>query len=245
MVLGKEGCVATLATILSSVPKTHWAKIKFIMEVLALLTKASKPLSHTHLAPAVLSIIPSLFFSLCSQIMSVRSVAEERMPKWVNRGRIYEREKRRVTWELFVYGASSAEWLGRCWEAEERVKGARPEMVRILLALDITKHWRQPFPPSPCSTAFTHDLRVLLVLQTQMSPAPNLCPSFSEKIKITLSTKIRYFPFPIYEASKLLFVLILTALFCIMVSAYFQHHCAITRKFLANNDTQAFPRNIL
>lgn len=40
MMLGKEGCVATLATILSSVPKTHWAKIKFIMEVLALLTKA-------------------------------------------------------------------------------------------------------------------------------------------------------------------------------------------------------------
>ncbi|KAG0714549.1 Cytosolic carboxypeptidase 1 [Chionoecetes opilio] len=39
MVLGKEGCVATLATLLSSVPKTHWAKIKFIMEVLALLTK--------------------------------------------------------------------------------------------------------------------------------------------------------------------------------------------------------------
>lgn len=40
VVLGKDGCVATMAAILSSVPKTHWAKIKFIMEILALLTKA-------------------------------------------------------------------------------------------------------------------------------------------------------------------------------------------------------------
>ncbi|XP_066949748.1 cytosolic carboxypeptidase 1-like isoform X2 [Macrobrachium rosenbergii] len=40
VMLGKDGCVATLAAILTSVPKTHWAKIKFIMEILALLTKA-------------------------------------------------------------------------------------------------------------------------------------------------------------------------------------------------------------
>ncbi|XP_069979265.1 cytosolic carboxypeptidase 1 isoform X2 [Penaeus vannamei] len=40
VMLGKDGCVATLVSILSSVPKTHWAKIKFIMETLALLTKA-------------------------------------------------------------------------------------------------------------------------------------------------------------------------------------------------------------
>ncbi|KAK7085141.1 hypothetical protein SK128_000586, partial [Halocaridina rubra] len=40
VMLGKDGCVATLAAILTSVPKTHWAKMKFLMEVLALLTKA-------------------------------------------------------------------------------------------------------------------------------------------------------------------------------------------------------------
>ncbi|XP_068215809.1 cytosolic carboxypeptidase 1-like isoform X2 [Palaemon carinicauda] len=40
VMLGKDGCVATLAAILTSVPKTHWAKIKFILETLALLTKA-------------------------------------------------------------------------------------------------------------------------------------------------------------------------------------------------------------
>ncbi|XP_042212175.1 uncharacterized protein LOC121859437 isoform X2 [Homarus americanus] len=39
VMLGKDGCVATMASILSSVPKTHWAKIKFIMEILSLLTK--------------------------------------------------------------------------------------------------------------------------------------------------------------------------------------------------------------
>lgn len=42
VVLGKDGCMSTMAAILCSVPKTHWAKIKFIMEILALLTKASK-----------------------------------------------------------------------------------------------------------------------------------------------------------------------------------------------------------
>ncbi|XP_037776542.1 cytosolic carboxypeptidase 1-like [Penaeus monodon] len=40
VMLGKDGCVTTLVAILSSVPKTHWAKVKFIMETLALLTKA-------------------------------------------------------------------------------------------------------------------------------------------------------------------------------------------------------------
>ncbi|KAK3852938.1 hypothetical protein Pcinc_040492 [Petrolisthes cinctipes] len=39
MMLGREGCVTTIVTILTSVPKTHHAKIKFIMEILALLTK--------------------------------------------------------------------------------------------------------------------------------------------------------------------------------------------------------------
>ncbi|CAL4105221.1 unnamed protein product, partial [Meganyctiphanes norvegica] len=39
MLLGKEGCVCTMATLLNSIPKTHWAKLKFIMEVLAHLTK--------------------------------------------------------------------------------------------------------------------------------------------------------------------------------------------------------------
>ena len=69
MMLGKDGCVATLATILSSVPKTHWAKTKFIMEVLALLTKASKPLPH--LVLYVMSIIPTcLAFSFYPGLMS-------------------------------------------------------------------------------------------------------------------------------------------------------------------------------
>lgn len=40
--LGREGCVTTIVTILNSVPKTHHAKIKFIMEILALLTKTSE-----------------------------------------------------------------------------------------------------------------------------------------------------------------------------------------------------------
>ncbi|XP_076065569.1 cytosolic carboxypeptidase 1-like isoform X3 [Oratosquilla oratoria] len=40
IMLGKDGCVATMATILCSVPKNHWGKLKFIMEILALLTKA-------------------------------------------------------------------------------------------------------------------------------------------------------------------------------------------------------------
>lgn len=42
MMLGREGCVTTIVTILNSVPKTHHAKIKFIMEILALLTKTSE-----------------------------------------------------------------------------------------------------------------------------------------------------------------------------------------------------------
>nr|XP_045581248.1 cytosolic carboxypeptidase 1-like [Procambarus clarkii]XP_045581249.1 cytosolic carboxypeptidase 1-like [Procambarus clarkii]XP_045581250.1 cytosolic carboxypeptidase 1-like [Procambarus clarkii] len=40
VMLGKDGCVATMASLLCSVPKTHCAKIKFIIEILALLTKA-------------------------------------------------------------------------------------------------------------------------------------------------------------------------------------------------------------
>ncbi|RXG59360.1 Cytosolic carboxypeptidase 1 [Armadillidium vulgare] len=39
MVLGKDGCVTTLLNLLNSLPKTHWAKIKLILENLALLTK--------------------------------------------------------------------------------------------------------------------------------------------------------------------------------------------------------------
>ncbi|ROT85553.1 hypothetical protein C7M84_011899 [Penaeus vannamei] len=51
VMLGKDGCVATLVSILSSVPKTHWAKIKFIMETLALLTKA------TNVSPRLAAIV--------------------------------------------------------------------------------------------------------------------------------------------------------------------------------------------
>ncbi|KAL7643784.1 UNVERIFIED_CONTAM: hypothetical protein RMT77_005790 [Armadillidium vulgare] len=41
MVLGKDGCVTTLLNLLNSLPKTHWAKIKLILENLALLTKTT------------------------------------------------------------------------------------------------------------------------------------------------------------------------------------------------------------
>ena len=42
MVLGKEGCIGTMSNIFSAVPKTHYAKIKFIIEIFSHLTKASK-----------------------------------------------------------------------------------------------------------------------------------------------------------------------------------------------------------
>ncbi|XP_042212174.1 uncharacterized protein LOC121859437 isoform X1 [Homarus americanus] len=51
VMLGKDGCVATMASILSSVPKTHWAKIKFIMEILSLLTKV------TNVSPRLAAIV--------------------------------------------------------------------------------------------------------------------------------------------------------------------------------------------
>ncbi|KAK3860335.1 hypothetical protein Pcinc_033608 [Petrolisthes cinctipes] len=53
MMLGREGCVTTIVTILTSVPKTHHAKIKFIMEILALLTKT------THVSPRLAAIVQS------------------------------------------------------------------------------------------------------------------------------------------------------------------------------------------